>query len=217
VTGETALLSTEDALANSGSGSCGGGNPGGVWNWFKSTGVVTGGDYTDIGKGTSCAPYSLPTCQHHNIKPPTPEHPACPENDYPTPGRFSQCKESGYKNSYGQDKVKAASSYSISGVKNIQSDIMQYGSVSADFTVYGDLPTYSSGVYQHHSSQVLGGHAVKMMGWGTENGTPYWLIANSWNTDWGDKGFFKILRGNNECGIENGLSAGHVAKSIELV
>jgi len=32
------------------------------------------------------------------------------------------------------------------------------------------------------------GHAVKIIGWGVEKGTPYWLVANSWNTDWGDNG-----------------------------
>lgn len=56
----------------------------------------------------------------------------------------------------------------------------------------------------------MGGHAVKILGWGVEEGTPYWLCANSWNSDWGDKGFFKILRGENECGIETGIVAGLV-------
>ena len=44
------------------------------------------------------------------------------------------------------------------------------------------------GVYQHVTEEVLRGHAMKMLGWGMENGTPYWLVANSWNTDWGDNG-----------------------------
>ena len=34
----------------------------------------------------------------------------------------------------------------------------------------------------------LGGHAVKMIGWGVDNGVPYWLVANSWNTDWAENG-----------------------------
>ena len=43
-------------------------------------------------------------------------------------------------------------------------------------------------MYQHVSGDELGGHAVRMLGWGVEDGTPYWLVANSWNTDWGDNG-----------------------------
>lgn len=54
----------------------------------------------------------------------------------------------------------------------------------------------------------MGGHAVKIIGWGVENNIDYWLVANSWNTDWGDNGFFKIKRGNDECGFEGEISAG---------
>jgi len=34
------------------------------------------------------------------------------------------------------------------------------------------------------------------------------LVANSWNSDWGNGGFFKILRGSDECGIEGQINAG---------
>ena len=44
---------------------------------------------------------------------------------------------------------------------------------------------------------------LQILGWGVENGVPYWLCANSWNEYWGDHGYFKILRGSNECGIES--------------
>lgn len=65
-----------------------------------------------------------------------------------------------------------------------------------------------SGVYQHVTGKELGGHAIRILGWGEENGTPYWLIANSWNSDWGDNGYFKILRGSDHCGIESSINAG---------
>lgn len=51
--------------------------------------------------------------------------------------------------------------------------------------------------------------AVKILGWGEDSDrTPYWLAANSFNTDWGENGFFKILRGANECYIEEWMYAG---------
>lgn len=49
---------------------------------------------------------------------------------------------------------------------------------------------------------------MKILGWGEENGTLYWLVANSWNKEWGLKGYVKVLRGANECGIEENVVAG---------
>lgn len=39
-----------------------------------------------------------------------------------------------------------------------------------------------------------------LVGYGTENGVPYWLIKNSWSHNWGDNGFIKIRHGL--CGVE---------------
>jgi len=44
-------------------------------------------------------------------------------------------------------------------------------------------------------------HAVLAVGYGTENGVDYWLVKNSWSADWGDKGYFKIVRGVNMCAL----------------
>jgi cathepsin B len=44
-----------------------------------------------------------------------------------------------------------------------------------------------------------------------EKGDPYWFCQNSWNTGWGDKGYFKILRGKDECGIESWSWTGDAA------
>jgi cathepsin B len=83
-------------------------------------------------------------------------------------------------------------------------DIVNNGPVSAAFTVYSDFLTYKSGVYSKTSGATpLGGHAVKILGYGTEGGQDYWLVDNSWNSYWGDRGYFKIMKGSNECGIES--------------
>jgi len=105
---------------------------------------------------------------------------------------------------WSSSKVKAASAYAINGVANIQRELMTNGPVQVAFMVYKSFMSYKSGVYQKHRFEFIpeGGHAVKLVGWGTEQGTDYWLVANSWNTNWGMDGFFKIKRGGNECGIE---------------
>jgi len=105
---------------------------------------------------------------------------------------------------WASSKVKASSVYAINGVENMQQEIMTKGPIQVAFMVYKSFMSYKSGVYQKHWSEIIpeGGHAVKIIGWGTENNVDYWLVANSWNTTWGLDGFFKIRRGNNACGIE---------------
>jgi len=85
-------------------------------------------------------------------------------------------------------------------VAQIKSDIYNNGPVETGFNVYADFMNYKSGVYHHVSGALEGGHAVKILGWGTEGGVAYWLCANSWNTSWGEKGFFRIKQG--DCGID---------------
>jgi len=67
----------------------------------------------------------------------------------------------------------------------------------------------ATGIYHKTENAVnLGGHSVKLIGWGVEHGVKYWLLVNSWGTEWGDRGLFKIRRGTNECGIEGRPTAG---------
>ena len=70
------------------------------------------------------------------------------------------------------------------------------------------MQTYSSGVYNQVMGQQLGGHAIRLIGYGNitcSDGTSqkYWLGVNSWNTEWGLNGLFKIARGVDMCGIES--------------
>jgi len=94
-------------------------------------------------------------------------------------------------------------------VRAIQTEIMNNGPVETAFWVFSDFMHYGGGIYTRSAgSGLAGGHAVKIIGWGEENGTPYWIVANSWGPDWGEDGFFRILRGKNECDIEDDVAAG---------
>jgi cathepsin B len=195
-------LSSENLVACCGSCGmgCNGGYPSSAWDYWQSTGLVTGGLYGD---STTCQPYSLAPCDHHTTGKYTP----C-SGDADTPSCSSTC-QSGYPTSYDADLRFATSAYSVSSdASAIQTEIMTNGPVEAAFDVYEDFVSYKSGVYAHTTGSYLGGHAIKILGWGVENGSAHWIVANSWNEDWGDQGFFKIARGSDECGIESGVVAG---------
>jgi len=181
---------------------CDGGDPSSAWAYWVANGVVDGGNY---GASGTCAPYSLAPCEHHINGT---HYPPCPSDEYPTPACPSTCQNG--KN-FGQSKHYGSNSYNIdSNPADIQQEIMTNGPVEVAFTVYSDFLTYKTGVYQYTTGDELGGHAVKMLGWGTwtDGVTPYWIIANSWNSDWGNQGYFLILRGQDECGIEDDVCGG---------
>jgi len=107
---------------------------------------------------------------------------------------------------------KAKSAYSVVGlfdfgkrrVNKIKHELITNGPVEVAFTVYQDFMNYDGGVYRHLQGAQLGGHAVKLVGWGDG----FWIVANSWSDSWGEKGFFRIAMGTNECGIESQVWAG---------
>lgn len=101
-------------------------------------------------------------------------------------------------------KTKAQNSYAISTVPNMMKEISTHGPIQVAFMVYKSFMNYKSGIYSKHIWEVLpeGGHAVKIVGYGSESGTDYWIVANSWGASWGEDGFFRIKKGGNACGIE---------------
>lgn len=179
---------------------CNGGMPTLAWEYWKHMGLVSGGNYNS---SQGCSPYEISPCEHH-----------VPGNRLPCNGdtKTPKCKktcEAGYDVPYKKDKRYGKHVYAVRGGEDhIRAELFQNGPVEAAFTVYADLLAYKSGVYKHVEGDALGGHAIKITGWGVENGNKYWLIANSWNTDWGNNGFFKILRGEDHCGIESSIVAG---------
>jgi cathepsin B len=97
-------------------------------------------------------------------------------------------------------KCQAGTRVNPQTVDEIKSELYNHGPMEGAFTVYEDFFNYKSGVYTPTSTSVAGGHAIKVLGYGTESGKKYWLCANSWGSGWGMDGFFKIEQGT--CDID---------------
>ncbi|KAJ8668890.1 hypothetical protein QAD02_000149 [Eretmocerus hayati] len=145
------------------------------------------------------------------------------EDCYPWKGEVSKCRvqrqsklsDSGCRkrNSYNlrNELYRVGPAYRLGNETDIMDEILQSGPVQATMRVYHDFFNYESGIYvhssyaEHHPSAY---HSVRIVGWGEEV-SPYgktikfWRIANSWGRDWGEDGYFRILRGVNECEIES--------------
>ncbi len=99
--------------------------------------------------------------------------------------------------------TKITGSHSVATVADMKTWLSSRGPMSACLSVYDDFFGYTSGVYHHVTGNLAGGHCVCFVGYDDAQGC--WICKNSWNTGWGESGFFRIAYG--ECGIEGMVHA----------
>jgi len=79
--------------------------------------------------------------------------------------------------------------------------LVKYGAVAVALNA-DTLSPYKGGIFDKCTLDAKPNHAVLLVGYGTEKGVDYWLVKNSWGANWGEKGFFRIKRGQNTCAME---------------
>jgi len=114
----------------------------------------------------------------------------------------------------------------------VKHHLMNYGSAVSGFIVYANFINDVSngkfektkGIYietENYSSdpndkpkKFMGCHAIVVVGWGIEKSeiklddgsvlknTPYWIVRNSWTSNWGFNGYFKIAMSHIQNGKE---------------
>ncbi|XP_061461802.1 cathepsin W [Rhineura floridana] len=125
---------------------------------------------------------------------------------YPYVGRKQTCQKHRHR------KVTQIDGYAIlpRDEKYIAEHVASKGPVTALLNMK-PLQSYKKGIIRMRSEACdpkIEDHAVLIVGYdegkarrgGSWSG-PYWIIQNSWGEDWGEKGYFRMHRGTNTCGI----------------
>jgi cathepsin F len=106
------------------------------------------------------------------------------------------------------DKTKVVASvtgctYLSTNEDTIRDTLYQHGPVSVGINA-GDMQFYNSGIDKPPKGKCNPlnlDHSVLLVGFGVEGSTPYWIIKNSWGIGWGEKGYYRIIRGAGACGV----------------
>lgn len=124
----------------------------------------------------------------------------------------------------GDDKAcrlnKKATQVKINGYVSVSRDetdmakyLVENGPMAVAINAYA-LQFYVTGVSHPIQFFCDGGnenlsHSVLIVGYGvdrtkfTHKAVPYWIIKNSWGEGWGEKGYFRLYRGDGSCGIND--------------
>merc|ERR1712046_427007 len=122
------------------------------------------------------------------------------ESSYAYTGRDGSCKSS-YTTAIPQGGV--------TGYKDISSEsalldaVANTGPVSVAIEAdQSSFQLYCGGVMSGSCGTNLD-HGVLAVGFGTDGGDAYWKVKNSWGASWGENGYIRMIKGQNQCGISN--------------
>jgi len=127
----------------------------------------------------------------------------CTEESYPYTARGGTCKTSSC--TVGLPRG------GLTGYKDVATDSEQALMEAVDKNPVSIAIEADKSAFQLYSSGVLSStcgtsldHGVLAVGYGTDGGTDYWKVKNSWGASWGDQGYVRLLRGKGgagECGL----------------
>lgn len=195
------------------------GQCGSCWT-FGTTGDVEGTSFLAGGKLTPLSEQQLVSCNYND------DDQGCDgglqevafeyvianglttEKDYPYTsgsGKEGKCIKSKIKAPLQKISSWVQVSDSAKGEEGILTALKQSGPITIGINAE-HLQTYRRGVMNPRicrNGEYFLDHAVLMVGYGYDEKkqTEYWNIKNSWASDWGEKGYFRIKYGENKCGV----------------
>lgn len=194
---------------------------------FSSVANVEGANFVANGKLVSLSEQELVDCEKtdHGCGGGLPEHAfewmikdkqgLELESSYGYKARDGSCKATKAK-----EVVSIANWTAISQDEDqIAAALIKYGPLSIGINA-GPMQLYHGGVaspWKIFCSPSRIDHGVAIVGFGTDGGKKYWTIRNSWGTTWGEKGYYRIVRGKGACGLNTMVTTSIVAKKTDTM
>lgn len=174
----TFLLSEQEVVScDKEDAGCDGGDLPSAFDFIQWSGLTTEADYPyksgDDGDSGTCMSFSpLAGTKPTDYK-------------YATPGCYTNCNK--------QDEAMLASNMAEVGPVGICVNAVKWQNY-----VGGVMSRKSCGAHKYNSLD----HCVHLVGYESiDSGKGYWIVKNSWNTDWGVDGYIYLKYGKNTCGV----------------
>jgi len=136
------------------------------------------------------------------------------EEDYPyTSGSTSQTGDCEYDLS-SLTPVAAITGYMELPVNDqdaVMNHIANVGPLAISVAA-SSFKDYHGGIFTgcDYEDNIALNHGVQLVGYGSEDGTDFWLVRNSWGSAWGEDGYIRLLReASPGCGTDT-TTSGHV-------
>jgi cathepsin B len=107
-----------------------------------------------------------------------------------------------------EEPLKLSGKCIVQGEEAVKKEVFNNGPVTVPVKITDELLVYKSGIFQPTRTalaltepkrkQMKKVVVVKIMGWGMEDDTKYWLVENSWGKEWGENGFARIVMADSE-------------------